>query len=65
VIRRLGFLLETSGAAAPADLDRLLARLTATYHLLDPGLPAEGHHVARWRLRLNVSPQELEAARST
>ena len=65
VIRRLGFLLETSGAVAPADLERLHGRLTATYHLLDPGLPAEGHHVARWRLRLNVSPQELEAARST
>jgi predicted transcriptional regulator of viral defense system len=65
VIRRLGFLLETSGAAAPGDLERLRGRLTATYHLLDPDLPAEGRRVARWRLRLNVSREELEAARST
>jgi predicted transcriptional regulator of viral defense system len=65
VIRRLGFLLETSGINAPADLERLRAKLTKTYHLLDPDLPAEGRRVARWRLRLNVSPQELEAARGT
>ena len=65
VIRRLGFLLENSGIDAPADLERLRAKLTKTYHLLDPDLPAEGRRVARWRLRLNVSPQELEAARST
>lgn len=65
VIRRLGFLLETSGIDAPADLERLRAKLTKTYHLLDPDLPAEGRRVARWRLRLNVTTQELEAARST
>jgi predicted transcriptional regulator of viral defense system len=65
VIRRLGFLLETCGVDEPAALERLRARLTATYHLLDPTLPVEGHRVARWRLRLNVSPEELEAVRST
>ncbi|MCC7384054.1 MAG: transcriptional regulator [Deltaproteobacteria bacterium] len=65
VIRRLGFLLETCGVVEPAALAPLRARLTATYHLLDPTLPAEGHRVARWRLRLNVSPEELEAVRST
>jgi predicted transcriptional regulator of viral defense system len=65
VIRRLGFLLEASGVNEPAALERLRARLTATYHLLDPTLPVEGHRVARWRLRLNVSPEELEAVRST
>jgi predicted transcriptional regulator of viral defense system len=65
VIRRLGFLLETSGVDAPRDLERLRKRLTETYHLLDPTLPAEGRRVARWRLRLNVSPEELQAARST
>ena len=65
VIRRLGFLLETGGVDAPADLQRLRARLTATYQLFDPTLPAEGHRVARWRLRLNVSPEEIEAVRST
>lgn len=65
VIRRLGFLLETCGVTEPPPLERLRARLTDTYQLLDPTLPAEGRRVARWRLRLNVSPEELEAVRST
>ncbi len=65
VIRRLGFLLETCGVDEPAAIARLRARLTATYQLLDPTLPVEGHRVARWRLRLNVSTEELTAVRST
>jgi predicted transcriptional regulator of viral defense system len=65
VIRRLGFLLEVCGIDAPADLERLRARLTATYHLLDPTLPAEGKRLARWRIRVNVTPEEIETLRST
>ncbi len=65
VIRRLGYLLESYGAVAPADLDRLRAPLTPTYQLLDPTLPHEGRHLARWRIRLNVSPEEIEAVRQT
>ena len=58
VVRRLGFLLEVCGIDAPADRERLRARLTATYHLLDPTLPPEGRRLARWRIRLNVIPEE-------
>ena len=65
VIRRLGFLLEVCGIDAPVDLERLRARLTATYHLLDPTLPAEGKRLARWRIRVNVTPEEIETLRST
>ncbi len=65
VIRRLGFLLEVCGTDAPADLERLRARLTATYHLLDPALPPEGRRIARWRIRVNVTPEEIETVRST
>ena len=65
VIRRLGYLLEVCAIDVPADLERLRSRLTATYHLLDPSLPSEGKRVARWRLRLNVTPEEIEALRST
>ncbi|MDE0446559.1 MAG: hypothetical protein OXH96_07775, partial [Spirochaetaceae bacterium] len=61
VVRRLGFLLETYEIAAPPDLDRVRAGLTATYVRLDPVLPAEGKHLRRWRLRLNLDPQELRA----
>lgn len=59
VIRRLGFLLETFEVDAPRELERLQRRLTATYAILDPLLPDEGKFMARWRLRLNVDPDEI------
>ena len=65
VIRRLGYLLELYRLAPETDSRRLRSVLTATYSLLDPVLPNEGPRIARWRLRLNVSPEELEAIRST
>jgi predicted transcriptional regulator of viral defense system len=61
VIRRLGFLLETFEVDAVAEVERLRTHLTASYMLLDPLLPAEGPYQARWRLRLNVGPDELRA----
>lgn len=61
VIRRLGYLLETLEVGAPRQLERLRRRLTATYAILDPLLPAEGKLMARWRLRLNVGFEEIEA----
>lgn len=63
VDRRLGFLLEHYGLADKLALDPLHAGLTNTYHRFDPTLPAEGVHTARWRLRLNVTPEELDAVR--
>ncbi len=47
VIRRLGFLLETFEVDAPRELSRLRKRLTASYAILDPLLPAEGKFLAR------------------
>jgi predicted transcriptional regulator of viral defense system len=58
-------LLKVCGIDTPADLERLRVRLTATYHLLDPTLPAEGRRLARWRIRVNVTPEEIETLRST
>jgi predicted transcriptional regulator of viral defense system len=63
VVRRLGYLLDFYQMAAPEDLDRLRSSLSATYAVLDPMLPAEGPHVSSWRLRMNVTPDELEAVR--
>lgn len=63
VIRRLGFLLESYQLADAATLDCLRAELSNTYHRFDPVLPDEGVHIARWRLRLNVTREELDAAR--
>lgn len=61
VIRRLGLLLETFEVDAPSEIARLQAALTATYALLDPVMPAEGHYNARWRVRVNVQPDEIRA----
>ncbi len=59
VIRRLGFLMELYEIKLPQEINRLHSTLTATYQLLDPGLPAGGKFLARWKLRLNITPDEL------
>lgn len=64
VIRRLGFLLEVCEVQAPDEIARLRSKLTTTYHLLDPVLPPGGKFFSRWRLRLNVSPDEIRMLRS-
>lgn len=65
VIRRLGYLLEYYGLADPAALEPLRARLTPTYQRLDPLFPNEGRMLARWRIRLNIEPDELDLIRSS
>jgi predicted transcriptional regulator of viral defense system len=65
VTRRLGYLLELLGVATEVELYSLRKSLTATYVPLDPILPREGPHLARWRLQINVSPEELQAVRNT
>lgn len=59
VVRRLGFLLETYEMAAAPVLDPLRKGLTSTYVRLDPVLPPEGKRLRRWRLQLNIDPEEL------
>ena len=61
VVRRLGFLLETFEVSASTELARLRARLTSSYAVLDPLMPVEGPYHARWRLRVNVEPDEIRA----
>ena len=63
VVRRLGYLLELYGMADASVLEPLRSMLTATYQRLDPLLPAEGTYISRWRLQLNVMPEELDAVR--
>ena len=65
VIRRLGYLLELFELADAATLGQLRQPLTATYQRLDPVFPAGGPHLSRWKLQLNVAPEELLAVRST
>ena len=63
VLRRLGYLLERNGMANETTLQPLRNKLSATYQRLDPVLPQEGSFLSRWRLRLNVSAEELDAVR--
>jgi predicted transcriptional regulator of viral defense system len=59
--KRIGFLLDTFGLGRPETLTALSALVNARYALLDPTLPDEGTYRARWRLRVNLDPQELRA----
>jgi predicted transcriptional regulator of viral defense system len=59
VIRRLGYLLDVYQLGTDKTAAALTNRLTNTYVPLDPVLPGEGKHLHRWRLRLNVEPEEL------
>lgn len=59
VIQRLGFLLETFEVNEPSQLARLQQRMSTSYAPADPMLPAEGLTNARWRLYLNVEPDEI------
>ena len=59
VIRRLGFLLELYKIGTSEDWEILSSHLTETYVRLDLLLPSEGKFLRKWRLQLNVSPEEL------
>jgi predicted transcriptional regulator of viral defense system len=61
VYRRLGYLLELFETEETGYLELLHRKITSFYVLLDPMLPPEGKFIARWRLRLNVSPEEIKA----
>jgi predicted transcriptional regulator of viral defense system len=65
VTRRLGYLLELYAIAPETELTRLRQSLTSTYVPLDPILPREGPHLARWRLQVNILPEELKEVRTT
>src|SRR5579862_3851010 len=65
VIRRLGYLMELYQIGSRIHWEFLQTKLSSTYQLLDPELPAAGSHIARWRLRLNIPQEELLAIRGT
>lgn len=65
VYRRLGYLMELYQIGSATHWEFLRAKLTNTYQMLDPDLPSEGRHLARWRLKLNIPEEELQALRGT
>lgn len=65
VAKRLGYLLDVFGLASPSRVDVLRDVLTPSYALLDPTLPDEGRYVRKWRVRVNLDPDELRSAVTT
>ncbi len=61
VAKRLGYLLELFDLGTPSLIDSLQEMVTASYAQLDPLLPNGGPYLARWRLRLNLEPETLQA----
>lgn len=62
VAQRLGYLLELFEMGTPSLIDDLQEMVTASYAQLDSLLPNDGPYLARWRLRLNLEPETLQAA---
>jgi predicted transcriptional regulator of viral defense system len=65
VAKRLGFLLETFELGTPKLGEELRGLVSESYTLVDPTLPDEGRHLRKWRVRVNLSPDELKAAVTT
>ncbi len=59
VNRRLGYLMELYQIGTNIHWEFLKTTITPTYQLLDPDLVADGPYIAKWRLRLNILPEEL------
>jgi predicted transcriptional regulator of viral defense system len=60
--KRIGFLLETYDLGQPETIHALQSLISRGYDLLDPALPNEGPHRPRWRVRVNLDPDELKAS---
>jgi predicted transcriptional regulator of viral defense system len=61
VCGRLGFILETFDLLQSGFLPRIQAQLNTSYALADPSMPAEGAYISKWKLRINISPEELRS----
>ena len=61
VAQRLGYLLELYGLDTPVLIETLQEMVGDNYTRLDLLLPDEGPTMARWRLRLNLEPEALQA----
>jgi predicted transcriptional regulator of viral defense system len=61
VAQRLGYLLELFGLGTTPLIDSLQEIVSSSYARLDPLLPDDGPYLARWRLRLNLEPETLQA----
>lgn len=65
VAKRLGYLLDVFELGNPEFEGALKEMVSESYALLDPTLPDEGRRVRKWRVRVNLDPDELRAALKT
>ena len=61
ICRRLGYLLEIYQMADEILLQKLQAKISKKYLLLDPMLIDEGKYNSKWKLRHNVIEDEFKA----
>lgn len=59
VAKRLGFLLETYKIGGEDILSELKEMLSPRYLKLDPSLEISGRYDSKWKLRINLDPEEL------
>lgn len=64
VAKRLGFLLELYNIGDDA-VEALEKYVVPSFVLLDPSLPAKGRYKSSWKLRVNISPEELREITKT
>ncbi len=64
VIKRLGYLLDLLGLTTQSNIEHLRSQISPSYALLDPYLPEDGNYYSRWKLRINIEPDNLEKAAS-
>jgi predicted transcriptional regulator of viral defense system len=62
VCKRLGFILELLGMGDSEVVGALQGHSKGVHVLLDPLLPPAGPYTGRWRVRVNLDPQEILAA---
>ena len=60
--KRLGYLLEALAVTSPALLKACRDGVSAGVSLLDPAMPARGHILRRWNLRINTAVADQRAA---
>jgi predicted transcriptional regulator of viral defense system len=67
VAKRLGFVLDIYQLGTVETIKQLqnFIRDSESYALLDPLLPDQGKYVTRWRLKVNLEPEELKSIVST
>jgi len=63
VAKRLGLILEVYGLGTMDITEQLQDYIkdSNSYALFDPLLPNQGKYIARWRLRVNLEPEELKS----